>query len=197
MNDITQILNAIDSGDQRGATELLPLVYAELRKLAASRMAGEKAGQTLDATGLVHEAYLRLVGNHRGVMWDGRGHFFASAAEAMRRILIENARRKQGPRQGGDRRRIDADLDKILANSNAKDVDLLDLDDALEQLAAESPIRAELVKLRFFAGLTIPEAAAALGISVATAERYWAYARVRLYADLAEPPTDSEKSDSA
>ena len=193
--DITHILNAIDAGDPRGAAELLPLVYQELRRLAAARLAGEKPGQTLDPTGLVHEAYLRLVGNHRGLKWDGRGHFFAASAEAMRRILIENARRKQGPRRGGDRRRIDADLDRIAANGH--DIDLLDLDEALEQLAAESPVRAELVKLRFFAGLTIPEAAEVLGISVATAERYWAYARVRLYTALAEPPPASEKTDSA
>lgn len=192
MNDITHILNAIDSGDPRCSAELLPLVYAELRKLAAARLAGEKPGQTLDPTGLVHEAYLRLVGNHRELKWDGRGHFFASAAEAMRRILIENARRKQGPRRGGGRRRIDADLNQINAGMN--DDDLLDLDEALEQLAADSPIRAELVKLRFFAGLTIPECAAALEVSTATAERYWAYARVRLYAALAEP--SSEKTDS-
>lgn len=195
MTDITNILNAIDSGDPQGSAELLPIVYAELRKLAAARLAGEKPGQTLEPTGLVHEAYLRLVGNHRELKWDGRGHFFASAAEAMRRILIENARRKHGPRRGGDRRRIDANLDQIGANT--QDVDLLDLDEALEQLAAESPVRAELVKLRFFAGLTIPEAAAALGISVATAERYWAYARVRLYADLADSPPTSKKDDSA
>ena len=184
MTPITQILNAIDAGDPRGAAELLPLVYEELRKLAAARLAGEMAGQTLEPTALVHEAYLRLVGNLRGLQWDGRGHFFASAAEAMRRILIENARRKQGPRRGGDRRRIDADLDRIAGS--AHDIDLLDLDEALRKLAAESPVRAELVKLRFFAGLTIPEAAQALGISVATAERYWAFARVRLYADLAK-----------
>ncbi|MFM7168526.1 MAG: ECF-type sigma factor [Planctomycetaceae bacterium] len=195
MNDVTKILNAIDSGDPRGAAELLPLVYAELRKLAAVRLAGELPGQTLDPTGLVHEAYLRLVGQHREIKWDGRGHFFASAAEAMRRILIENARRKQGPRRGGDRRRIDADLDRIIANTN--DIDLLALDEAIEQLAAESPIRAELVKLRFFAGLTIPEAATTLGISVATAERYWAYSRARLFAALAEPPRDSETNGSA
>lgn len=194
MTDITHILNAIDSGDPQGSAELLPLVYAELRKLAAARLSGEKPGQTLDATGLVHEAYLRLVGKHRELKWDGRGHFFASAAEAMRRILIENARRKQGPRRGGDRRRVDADLDQIGAHTNV--VDLLDLDEALTQLAAESPIRAELVKLRFFAGLTIPECAAALSISVATAERYWAYARVRLYAALAEPKLGKEGLES-
>ena len=184
MTPITQILNAIDAGDPRGAAELLPLVYEELRKLAAARLAGEMAGQTLEPTALVHEAYLRLVGNLRGLQWDGRGHFFASAAEAMRRILIENARRKQGPRRGGDRRRMDADLDGIAVN--APEIDLLDLDEALERLSAESPVRAELVKLRFFAGLTTAEAAEVLGISVATAERYWAYAKVRLYADLAQ-----------
>ena len=189
--DITHILNAIDAGDPHAAAELLPLVYQELCKLAAARLAGEKPGQTLQATALVHEAYLRLVGQHRGLKWDGRGHFFASAAEAMRRILIENARRKQGPRRGGGRRRIDADLDRIAVNDH--DIDLLDLDEALEQLATESPVRAELVKLRFFAGLTVPEAAEVLGISVATAERYWAYARVRLYAALR---TDSKESDS-
>lgn len=146
---------------------------------------------------LVHEAYLRLIGNHRELKWDGRGHFFASAAEAMRRILIENARRKEGPRHGGKRQRIDPNLNQIGADANSNGIDLLDLDEALEQLAAESPIRAELVKLRYFAGLTIPEAAVALSISVSTAERYWAYARVRLYAALAETPFDSEKSDSA
>ena len=192
MPDITQILNAIDAGDPTGAADLLPLVYDELRKLAAARLAGEKPGQTLEPTALVHEAYLRLVGQHRGLQWDGRGHFFASAAEAMRRILIENARRKQGPRRGGDRRRIDADLDRIAVNTH--DIDLLALDEALEQLAAESPVRAELVKMRFFAGLTTSEAAEVLGISVATAERYWAYARVRLYAALSEPPPVSEKN---
>ena len=192
MSDVTQILQAVERGDAQAAHELLPLVYDELRKLAAARLAGEKPGQTLEPTALVHEAYLRLVGQHRGLQWDGRGHFFASAAEAMRRILIENARRKQGPRRGGDRRRIDADLDRIAVNTH--DIDLLALDEALEQLAAESPVRAELVKMRFFAGLTTSEAAEVLGISVATAERYWAYARVRLYAALSEPPPVSEKN---
>ncbi|MCY2984180.1 MAG: ECF-type sigma factor [Planctomycetota bacterium] len=193
MTDITHILNAIDSGDPQGSADLLPLVYAELRRLAAARLAGEKPGQTLEPTGLVHEAYLRLIGNHRELKWDGRGHFFASAAEAMRRILIENARRKQGPRRGGGLRRVDANIDQLSASDH--DIDLLDLNEALEQLAAESPVRAELVKLRYFAGLTIPEAAAALGISVATAERYWAFARVRLYAALAEPRKNSENID--
>ena len=188
--DITHILNAIDAGDPSGAAELLPLVYHELCKLAAARLAGEKPGQTLQATALVHEAYVRLVGTDRGLKWDGQGHFFAAAAEAMRRILIENARRKQGPRRGGDRRRMDADLDRIAAND--RDIDLLALDEALEHLAAESPVRAELVKHRFFAGLTVPEAAEVLGLSVATAERYWAYARVRLYAALRKDSKESE-----
>ena len=191
MTPVTQLLEAAHAGDQQAAAKLLPLVYDELCKLATARLAGEKPGQTLQATALVHEAYVRLVGTDRGLKWDGQGHFFAAAAEAMRRILIENARRKQGPRRGGDRRRMDADLDRIAAND--RDIDLLDLDEALEHLAAESPVRAELVKLRFFAGLTVPEAAEVLGISVATAERYWAYARVRLYAALRE---DSQESNS-
>ena len=188
MTPVTQLLEAAQRGDPHAATELLPLVYRELCKLAETRLAGEKPGQTLQATALVHEAYVRLVGTDRGLKWDGRGHFFAAAAEAMRRILIENARRKQGPRRGGDRRRMDADLDRIAAND--RDIDLLALDEALEHLAAESPVRAELVKLRFYAGLTVPEAADVLGISVATAERYWAYARVRLYAALREDPKE-------
>jgi len=185
---VTQLLEAAHAGDQQAAAKLLPLVYDELCKLATARLAGEKPGQTLQATALVHEAYVRLVGTDRGLKWDGQGHFFAAAAEAMRRILIENARRKQGPRRGGDRRRMDADLDRIAAND--RDIDLLDLDEALEHLAAESPVRAELVKHRFFAGLTVPEAAEVLGLSVATAERYWAYARVRLYAALREDPKE-------
>jgi RNA polymerase sigma factor (TIGR02999 family) len=189
MTPVTQLLEAAHAGDQRAAADLLPLVYDELCKLAAARLAGEKPGQTLQATALVHEAYVRLVGTDKGLKWDGRGHFFASAAEAMRRILIESARRKKGPRRGGDRQRIDVDLDRIALNS--QDIDLLDLDKALNDLAAESPVRAELVKLRFFAGLTIPEAAEVLGISVATAERYWAYARVRLFAALSSEQQES------
>jgi RNA polymerase sigma factor (TIGR02999 family) len=192
LTNITQLLEAANRGDRQAAADLLPLVYEELRKLAAIRMQKENPGQTLEATALVHEAYLRLVGDQQ---FNGRSHFFASAAEAMRRILIENARRKQGPRRGGDRLRIEADLDRIAVNDH--DVDILALDEALEQLAAESPIRAELVKLRFFAGLTVPQAAEALGISLATAERYWSYSRVRLYAALTEPCSNSEKSDSA
>lgn len=183
MIEVTRLLEAAQAGDRQAAEELLPLVYAELRKLAAARMASERSGQTLDPTALVHEAYLRLVGDQQ---FDNRGHFFAAAAEAMRRILIEVARRKHGPRRGGGHNRVAADLDRLAATS--ADPALLDLDEALNRLAAESPVRAELVKLRFFAGLTMPEAASVLGLSVATAERYWAYARARLYTLLADPP---------
>jgi RNA polymerase sigma factor (TIGR02999 family) len=190
MDDVTQLLQAIDRGDPRAAGQLLPLVYGELRKLAARKMAREKAGQTLQATALVHEAYLRLVaspGRESGEAehWDHRGHFFSAAAEAMRRILVENARRKRGPRQGGGRRRVEIDLDHLLAP--ASPVDLLAVDEALTRLAREAPVRAELVKLRFFAGMTMPDAARALGISLATAERYWTYARTWLYAELSDP----------
>jgi RNA polymerase sigma factor (TIGR02999 family) len=184
MSDVTQILAAIEKGDHSAAGELLPLVYEELRKLAAHRLALEKPGQTLQPTALVHEAYLRLVGKWDG-HWDGRGHFFAAAAEAMRRILIETARRKSGPKHGGDWQYVDADLDALAAP--LQPVDLLALDDALNRLASESPARAELVKLRFFGGLSMSEAAAVLGISLATAERHWTYARAWLYAELGEP----------
>ncbi len=190
MSDLTRILSAIERGDAHAADQLLPLVYEELRKLAAQKLAAEKPGQTLEATALVHEAYLRLVANAGGDPaknqrhWDGRYHFFAAAAEAMRRILVENARRKQGPRHGGHLRRVAADVSLVAAN--APSVDLLSLNDALTRLAAESPVRAELVKLRFFAGLTMPEAAEVLGISLATAERYWTYARTWLYAELSD-----------
>jgi RNA polymerase sigma factor (TIGR02999 family) len=179
MDEITRILNAIGQGDPTAAQQLLPLVYEELRALAAARMAREKPGQTFDATALVHEAYLRLVGTQH---FDGRGHFFAAAAEAMRRILIENARRKGRVRRGGARQRVDLDEAQLI--TAGPNDDLLDLDDALTRLADLDPIRAELVKLRFFAGLTMPEAAATLGISLATAERYWAFARSWLYAEL-------------
>src|SRR5690349_20488181 len=162
MADVTRLLDAAAAGDRRAAADLLPLVYDELRKLAAARMAAERAGQTLDATALVHEAYLRLVGDQR---FDGRGHFFAAAAEAMRRILVEAARKKGRHRHGGGRRRVE------LADSPAAapPADLLDLDEALDWLAARDPLKAEVVKLRFFAGRTVPQVAAALGISVATA----------------------------
>jgi RNA polymerase sigma factor (TIGR02999 family) len=170
---------------------LLPVVYDELRKLAAARLTEEKPGQTLQATALVHEAYLRLVQSSQPVEWSGRGHFFAAAAEAMRRILVEAARRKRGARRGGGRLRLEADLDAICAPEPS--VDLLALDDALTRLASEAPLRAELVKLRFFAGLTMPEAAQALGISLATAERYWTFARTWLYAELKDANSLNEK----
>jgi RNA polymerase sigma factor (TIGR02999 family) len=182
MNEVTRILDAVGQGDPLAAGQLLPLVYDELRRLAAQRLAQEKPGQTLEATALVHEAYLRLVGQREERHWNGRNHFFAAAAEAMRRILVETARRKQGPKHGGRLHRIDADLN--LVATQAPEGDLLALDEALTKLARESPARAELVKLRFFAGLTVSEAAGVLGISLATAERYWTYARTWLYAEL-------------
>ncbi len=184
MSQITQILAAIDRGDPLAAGQLLPVVYDELRKLAARQLADERPGQTFQATALVHEAYLRLIPEGQEPRWESRGHFFAAAAEAIRRILIENARSKNGPRRGGRFRRVDADLDRLAANPVT--IDVLDLDEALTRLAEESPVRAELVKLRFFAGLTVPEAAKILGISIATAERYWTYARTRLYSDLSD-----------
>jgi RNA polymerase sigma factor (TIGR02999 family) len=189
MTDVTRILSAIEQGDPHAAEQLLPLVYGELRKLAAHKLDQKKPGQTLDATALVHEAYLRLVGKGEEQNWNGRHHFFAAAAEAMRRILVQTARRKQGPKQGGRLRRIDADLD--LMADRAPSGNLLELDEALAKLAEESPARAELVKLRFFAGMTLPEAAAVLGISRATAERYWTYARTWLYAELSDGQEDA------
>jgi RNA polymerase sigma factor (TIGR02999 family) len=184
MSDVTRILSAIEQGDPRAAEQLLPLVYDELRQLAAQRLAQEKPGQTLQATALVHEAYLRLVDTEKAQAWNSRGHFFAAASEAMRRILIDNIRRKRRPKHGGDRQRID--LDEALSLDNPRD-DLLALDEALTRLAAQEPIKAELVKLRYFAGLTLEEAAAVLGISLATAKRYWAVARAWLFAELFPP----------
>jgi RNA polymerase sigma factor (TIGR02999 family) len=189
MADISQILEAIDGGDPSAADQLLPLVYEELRKLAAQRMAREKPGHSLDATALVHEAYLRLIGNGEERRWGGRRHFFAAAAEAMRRILVEDARRKQGPKRGGRWRRTDMNLDLFAAE--AEPIDIVALDDALTRLAAESAIRAEVVKLRFFGGLSVPETAEALDISVATAERYWTFARTWLYAHLSDADSHS------
>jgi RNA polymerase sigma factor (TIGR02999 family) len=185
MSEVTRILRAVEQGDRKAASQLLPLVYEELRRLAARKLAREAPGQTLDATALVHEAYLRLVptSSQKGQRWDNRGHFFAAAAEAMRRILIDNARRKGRPKHGGDRKRVDLDQDHAVAESRD---DLLALDAALTKLAVQEPAKAELVKLRFFAGLTIPAAAEVLGISVATAERHWTYARTWLYAELEE-----------
>jgi RNA polymerase sigma factor (TIGR02999 family) len=185
MSDISRILDAIGSGNPHAAAELLPLVYDELRRLAAQRLAHEAPGQTLDATALVHEAYLRLVpGPQQTAQWDSRGHFFAASAEAMRRILIDNARKKGRLRRGGAWRRVE--LDEAHRVAALPDDALLDLDDALTRLAELDATRADLVKLRFFAGLTMSEAAAALGLSLATAERYWAFARAWLYAKLTE-----------
>jgi RNA polymerase sigma factor (TIGR02999 family) len=190
MSDVTRLLDAAATGDRQAAADLLPLVYDELRKLAAVRMAAESPDQTLQPTALVHEAYLRLVGPTDEFRWDNRGHFFAAAAEAMRRILVERARRRDRFRHGGARKRVD--LSDIPAA--VPDEELLALDEALNSLTARDPVRAELVKLRYFAGLTVPQAAATLGISVATAERYWAFARSWLYTELngsGENPTSA------
>ena len=182
MSDVTRLLQSIESGDAKAAEELLPLVYGELRKLAAHKMANEPPGQTLQPTALVHEAYLRLVGNEN-LKWDGRAHFFGAAAEAMRRILIENARRKRALRHGGGQQRVD--LQEIEIAGAAKDDELLAINEALEQFAAVDKQKAELVKLRYFVGLTIEEAAEVLGISPPTAKRWWTYARAWLYEDIA------------
>ena len=176
MNEVTRVLSAIEAGDPQAAEQLLPLVYDELRRLAARRLAGEGPGHTLQPTALVHEAYLKLVGADPQQPWNGRGHFFAAAAEAMRRILIDRARHKQTRKAGGGRRRLD--LDDLEPAREAGDGDrLLALDEALRRLEAEDPRKAELVKLRFFAGLGAEQAAAALGVSLSTAEKDWAYAR--------------------
>jgi RNA polymerase sigma factor (TIGR02999 family) len=181
MPDVTQLLDNAAAGDPHAAAELLPLVYDELRKLAAARLADEKPGQTLQPTALVHEAYLRLVGGSRQQEFNGRGHFFAAAAEAMRRILVEAARRKRGPAHGGHLTRHDLDPEHPAAPDH-RSARLLALDEALDRLAEVEPRAAEVVKLRYFAGLTIPEAAAALGISPRTADNDWAYARAWLVA---------------
>jgi RNA polymerase sigma factor (TIGR02999 family) len=175
MTDVTQILAKIEHGDPSAADQLLPLVYNELRKLAAAKLAHEKPGQTLQATALVHEAYIRLLGGNADQDWDSRGHFFAAAAEAMRRILVDQARRKGSQRAGGDRKRIE--LSAVGPEVSGKPVDLLALDEAIAQLEQHDSRSCEVVKLRFFAGLTIPQAADALGVSVSTAENDWAYAR--------------------
>ena len=176
------------------AENVAPVVYDELRRVAAAYMRRERPGQTLQATALVHEAYLRLVGVDNLSQWDSRGHFFAAAAEAMRRILIDKARQKQRPKHGGQRRRVN--LDEISASDDQPAEDLLALDEALTALAAVAPRKAELVKLRFYAGLTIPEAAAALGISEATAERDWTYARTWLFCALADQPAPENSSEN-
>jgi RNA polymerase sigma factor (TIGR02999 family) len=196
MSDVTHWLNAIDQGDPQAASQLLPLVYDELRKLAAQKLAHEKPGQTLDATALVHEAYLRLVVNARDEVagaedrgWATRRHFIAAAAEAMRRILVENARRKGRVKHGGGRRREHPDLDALHASGPA--AELLALHEALEQFAAREPLKAKLVELRFFAGLTLEHAAECLDISLSTADRAWRYARAWLYSAMTD--SDSQK----
>ncbi len=182
MSEITRILNAIESGNSQAAEQILPLVYDELRRLAAQKMREERPGQTLQATALVHEAYLRLVGADNVQRWDSRGHFFAAAAEAMRRILVENAKRKRRQKHGGDRMRVD--LDEGCTMQDSPSDRLLALDDALARLAVEDPKKADLVKLRYFAGMSVVEAAEVLGISRATADRYWTYAKTWLYCEM-------------
>lgn len=185
MSEVTRILERAQQGDRQAAEELLPLVYEELRTLAAQRMARESAGQTLQPTALVHEAWLKLTGSE-GQHWNGRGHFFGAAAEAMRRILIDRARRRKRERHGHGLQRID--LDQIDVAIATDDETLLRLDEALGRLAAEDPQKARLVELRFFGGLAIPEAAEALGISPATAKRHWAYARAWLFGEMRRTP---------
>jgi RNA polymerase sigma factor (TIGR02999 family) len=183
MTDVTRILSAIEQGDPHAAEQLLPLVYDELRKLAAEKLAQEKPGQTLQATALVHEAYLRLVDVEEAQHWNSRGHFFAAAAEAMRRILIEHARRKQSRKRGGDRVRQDLDAVVDLAAPESPE-EVLALDEALQKLAAKDKSAADVVHLRFFAGLPMPEVAKLLGISPRTADRLWAYARAWLHREI-------------
>jgi RNA polymerase sigma factor (TIGR02999 family) len=189
MTDITRILSAIEAGNPQAADRLLPLVYEQLRQLAAQKLARERPGQTLDATALVHEAYVRLVDRHDAQAWDNRRHFFAAAAESMRRILVDRARSKQSLKRGGNRKRVD--LDACVAASTPQD-DLLALDEALAKFTLVEPAKADLVKMHFFAGLTLRETAEALNISQATAERHWAYARAWLFAEL----QDAEQASS-
>jgi RNA polymerase sigma factor (TIGR02999 family) len=182
MSEVTRILQQMEDGDPKAAEQLLPLVYDELRRLAAAKMAQENPGQTLQATALVHEAYIRLVDAEKAQHWNSRGHFFGAAAEAMRRILVDNARRKQRPKHGGGWQRVQVDEAYCLECPNADD--LLALDEALARLASREPDKAEVVKLRYFGGLSLDEAAEALGVSRATVKRHWTYARAWLYAEL-------------
>jgi RNA polymerase sigma factor (TIGR02999 family) len=187
MSEVTRILSAIEHGDPLAADQLLPLVYDELRRLAAQKLAQEKPGQTLQATALVHEAYMRLVGSGEagvggGQRWDSQGHFFAAAAEAMRRILVDRARKKRSAKRGGGRKRLD--IDSIDLATQATPEQLLAVNDALAKLAGEDPMAARLVELRYFAGLTVDEAGQALGVSTATAYRHWKYARAWLHSEL-------------
>ncbi len=184
MSDVTRILSQIESGDPSVAEKLLPLVYQELRKLAAAKLANEKPGQTIQATVLVHEVWLRLVGSDVDVHWNGRGHFFAAAAHAMQRILVENARRKKRLKAGGEYRRVS--ISEVAASVASPTVDVLAVDAALQKLDQLDHRKAELVRLRFFAGLTVPEAARALGISASTADNDWAYAKTWLRLELSD-----------
>jgi RNA polymerase sigma factor (TIGR02999 family) len=184
MTEVTQLLNAISRGVPHAAGELLPLVYDELRRVAAARLADEPSGNTLQPTALVHEAYLRLVGAPGGDHWNHRGHFFAACAEAIRRILVEHARSKKRRKRGGERQRLSLEVAESLVQAPSEDLPALD--EALTRLTAHEPIKAEVVKLRFFAGLTMPEIAQALGFSLATVERHWTYARLWLYAELTD-----------
>jgi len=184
MHDVTQILNQIESGDPSAAEKLMPLVYDELRRLATAKLAHEKPGQTLQATALVHDAYIRLVDVENSQKWDSRGHFFAAAAEAMRRILVDQARRKEGPKAGGRHQRVElSDVDPAIHDRH---IDILALNETLDRLEAHDPRAAQLVKLRFFAGLTRQQAAESLGVSVATADNDWAYAKGWLQVELLE-----------
>jgi len=194
MEHVTRILQKIEEGDPTAADELLPLIYDELRALAAQRMRHERPGQTLDATALVHDAYLRLVDVEQAQHWNSSGHFFAAAAEAMRRLLIERARRKKRIRHGGGRQRVD--LDAQLSVSDSDDDRLIEINEALDRLKDEDPEAANVVKLRYFAGLTIKEAAAAMNISVRTANRHWTYARAWLYQQLGGPESNSRNGEA-
>jgi RNA polymerase sigma factor (TIGR02999 family) len=193
MVQVTQLLGKIEEGDPNAAHELLPLVYDELRRLAAQKLAQEKPGQTLQATALVHEAYVRLVDVKKVQRWDSRGHFFAAAAEAMRRILVNRAQEKRCLKRGGRFQRVN--LDQVVVADDASPEDLIAIDDALARLAEESRPCAELVKLRFFAGLTLEEASRLLGLGRRTADRYWVYARARLY-EMLGPESNRSKENS-
>ena len=189
MSDVTQILSAIEQGDPQAAAQLLPVVYDELRKLAAQKLAQEKPGQTLQPTALVHEAYLRLVDVEQAQHWNSRGHFFAACAEAMRRILVDRAREKLAQKRGGDLRRVP--LEEVDPPAGTSPEDLLAFDEALEQLTYRDPTAGQLVKLRYFADLSMEQAAAALNLAVATAYRHWNFARAWLHSQIAGQPTDS------
>lgn len=186
MGEVTRILSAIEQGDPHATEQLVPLVYEELRRLAAQRLSQESPGQTLQATALVHEAFLRLVDAENAGGWNSRGHFFGAAAEAMRRILIDSARKKQRPKHGGDRRRLD--LDSAFPANDASPEALLAIDEALGRLERDFPVQAQLVKLRHYAGCSLKQAATALDVSPATAKRYWSFARAFLYSELVDAP---------